>query len=296
VLAFIATVITIAVVVAVVSTVLFETSVTVEPGTLALLLKRGEATDRAVGPGRHFVQPWRKAVVQIYPSRELAVITGGGAPLADHRVETVEAPLRVYLGDRTEATLSFTVRCQLDIEQVKTVHDRFGPEGLWSALRDEIRRCVITETSAADVTVEDAFGTRRDALERRLETALGASLLAIGFHLRMFNLREIDLGETGEVIQSTLRAGRELEREQALAEVRRARLENDASMHDLLSGVDGEIMLRYRQIEVWRDLVQRWDGDQAIPAALTVPLSTASAVAEHHEPEQLDDTTADEPA
>ena len=43
----------------------------VEPGTLALLLKRVKATSRALAPGRHFMQPWRKAMVQVYPSREL---------------------------------------------------------------------------------------------------------------------------------------------------------------------------------------------------------------------------------
>jgi regulator of protease activity HflC (stomatin/prohibitin superfamily) len=294
-LALIVFIIAVVAVLSLLTAVLFETSIVVQPGTLALLLKHGQATDRAVGPGRHFVQPWRKAVVQVYPSRELALVTGGGAPLADQRVETVEAPLQVFLGDRTAATLSFTVRCQLDVDQVKMVHDRFGPEGLWSALRDSIRRCVLTEISAADVTVDDAFGDRRAALERRLEKALRAALDEVGFVLRMFNLREVDLGETGEVIQSTLRAGRELEREHALAEVRRARIENDASMRDLLSGVDGEIMLRYRQIEVWRDLVQRWDGgDQPIPSALTMPLLTTALLVDH-ETEQLDDAPADEP-
>ena len=81
----------------------------------------------------------------------------------------------------------------------------------------------------------------------------------------MFSLREIDLGETGEIIQSTLRADAELEREQAMVKVRQARLENDTAMGELAAGIDGDVLLRYRQLESWRDILARWDGDQAIP-------------------------------
>jgi hypothetical protein len=102
-----------------------------------------------------------------------------------------------------------------------------------------------------------------------LYVALGAA----GFELKMFTLREVDLGETGEVIQSIVRAETELERENAFAKVRKARLENDAAVSSLLDGIDGDVLLRYRQIESWRDILHRWDGDQPIPSALTVPLT-----------------------
>ena len=111
--------------------VLLKTSITIEPGTLALLLKRGAATERALEPGRHFIQPWRKAMVEVYPSRELALVAGGSSS-GDERVDTTEAPLRLHLGDRTFAVLSYTVRCQLDPTRLKDVHNQFGPEGIWA--------------------------------------------------------------------------------------------------------------------------------------------------------------------
>ncbi|HSL75235.1 MAG TPA: SPFH domain-containing protein [Ilumatobacteraceae bacterium] len=255
--------------------VLIETSIRVDPGTLVLLLKRGKATGRALEPGRHFIQPWRKVMVQVYPSRELALLAGG-VGTGDTRVDAVDEPLRVHLGDRTFARLSYTVRCQLDAGNLKHVHNQFGPEGIWAALRDTVRRTLIAEAGRDEVSVDDAFGVRFTEFEQRCAKALHDALATVGFELTMFSLREVDLGETGEVIQSTLRADAELEREQAFARVRTARLENDAEMRGLAGDVGDELLLRYRQIEAWRDLLERWDGDRPIPGALTAPLLATS--------------------
>ena len=92
---------------------LLVTSFRVEPGTVVLLLKQGKATGRVLGPGRHFIQPWRKALVQVYPARQLALVAGGAASI-DERVDHADTPLRVHLGDKTFATLSYTMRCRLD--------------------------------------------------------------------------------------------------------------------------------------------------------------------------------------
>jgi regulator of protease activity HflC (stomatin/prohibitin superfamily) len=254
--------------------VLIQTSIGVDPGTLALLLKRGKATSRVLEPGRHFIQPWRKAMVQVYPSRELALVAGG--PVAgDQSVEYPDEPLRLHLGDKTAACVSYTVRCQLDLSKVKEVHNQFGPDGIWPALRDTTRRTLIAAASDPDVTIGDVFGDGFSALEQRFAGVLGDALAEMGFALTMFSLREIDLGETGDVIQSTLRADVELQREQALAEVRKARLENDASLSGLLGDVDTDVMLRYRQIEALAQILERWGGDRPIPAALAATATTA---------------------
>jgi regulator of protease activity HflC (stomatin/prohibitin superfamily) len=255
---------------------LFKSALIVEPGTEALVLKRGAATERALDPGRHFMPPWRKTMVQVYPARELALVAGGVSS-GDERVDKTEAPLRLHLGDKAFATLSYTVRCQLDPARLQDVHNQYGPEGIWSALRDTTRSSLIAEAGADDVSINDAFGDRFTALEKRMEQALAAALGGIGFELKMFSLREIDLGETGEIIQSTLRADAELEREQAMVKVRLARLENDTAMGELAASIDGDVLLRYRQLESWREILQRWDGDQAIPSALSAPLASAAS-------------------
>ena len=46
---------------------LLVTSFRVEPGTVDLLLKQGKASGRVLGPGRHFIQPWRKAGADVSP-------------------------------------------------------------------------------------------------------------------------------------------------------------------------------------------------------------------------------------
>jgi regulator of protease activity HflC (stomatin/prohibitin superfamily) len=279
--------------------VLVETSILVEPGTIALLLKRGKATGRALEPGRHFIAPWRKVMVQIYPSRELAFVAGGRAA-SDPRVEFVDDPLRLHLGDKAFAEVSFTLRCRLDTGGLKDVHNQFGPEGLWVALRDVTRSTVLAEVGSKALGVDDVYGEGFAQLDKRLTTALTKALGKSGFELTMFTLREVDLGETGEVIQATVRADAELEREEAFAKVRRARLENDAAINSLLEGVDGDTLLRYRQIEAWRDILHRWDGDRPIPSALTTPLAVAhvaaaAADAEHHAVEHADVSTDDRP-
>jgi regulator of protease activity HflC (stomatin/prohibitin superfamily) len=278
--------------------VLIQTAIVVDPGTIALVLKRGKATGRALAPGRHFVAPWQKVNLQVYPSRELSLVAGGRS-IADPRVEYVDDPLRVHLGDKAFALVSYTVRCQLDAGELKGVHNRYGPEGVWAALRDVTRRTVLAELNNDTMSIDDAYGAGFRALEQRLGAAVEEALAATGFQMRMFNLREIDLGETGDVIQAIVRADAELEREQAFAKVRRVRLENDAAVSSLLDGVDGDMLLRYRQIEAWRDILHRWDGEQPIPSALTMPLLTPTAappsVAEDLAPDEVTASMPDQP-
>lgn len=279
--------------------VLFATAIVVAPGTIALVLKRGKATGRALSPGRHFVAPWQKINLQIYPSRELSLVAGGRT-IADARVEYADDAIRVHLGDKALAQVSYTVRCQLDPSELREVHNQYGPEGVWPALRDTTRSTLLAEIGNGKVAIADVYGEGFGKLEARLTTALDTALGAIGFELKMFSLREIDLGETGEVIQTIVRADTELDREQAFAKVRRARLENDAALNSLVDGIDGDVLLRYRQIEAWRDILHRWDGDQPIPSALTMPLltaptSTSTVGAEHAATDEVTESTTDQP-
>jgi len=253
---------------------LLTTSFRVEPGTVVLLLKHGRPSGRVLGPGRHFIQPWRKVLVQVYPARELALVAGGTAS-ADERVDHLDTPLRVHLGDKTFAKLSYTVRCRLDTDKVELVHDRFGPEGIWPTLRDTARQCLVAE--ATDASIDDAFGDGFDDLEQRFASALDEALQEIGFELQVFTLREIDLGETGEVIQSTLRAAAELELEQALAAVRQLRLENDAALAEAVAGLESDVLLRYRQLEAWREVIRHGDGGAIAPAALAALIVSGSS-------------------
>ena len=256
--------------------VLIETSVRIEPGTLGLALIRGKSTGQVLTPGRHFVRPWRKLMIQTYPSRELALIAGG-LQQSNPEVDYIEEPASVFLGDGSTALVQYTVRCQLIPEKLQNVHDTYGPEGIWSVLRDVSRRCVITESGSSDMSIRDMFGDGYGALEGRISTGLATSLEDVGFQLKMFSLREVDLGPAGEVVQATIRAGAELEREHALAIVRRARIENDAALLAEIDSLDRDQLLRYRQIEAWNDLVEKWNGGAHIPSLLTTQVQGESA-------------------
>jgi regulator of protease activity HflC (stomatin/prohibitin superfamily) len=287
----IAAVVALVVIVAAIAVALTVTTIAIAPGTLALLLRRGKATRRVLDPGRHFLPPWRKAMVESYPSRELTLVAGG-ASASEPSVEWYDDPLRLHLGDRIAAEVRYTVRVQLDPTKLQDFHNRFGPEGLWSALRDVTRDVVIDEC-AGDVTVDDAFGERFGALERRLRERLDTALGEVGFVLKMFTLREIDLGETGQVIQSTLRTGLEVEREQATAALRTARIENDAALAVTAAAIDSDVLLRYRQLEIWQEMLERWDGDRSIPSALTMALTTTAPLVNTEAAVQGDTPPAD---
>ena len=259
------------VIVFVVWLVLLETSVRIEPGTLGLALVRGRSTGRVMGPGRHFIRPWRKVMIQTYPSRELALVAGG-LQQSNPEVDYIEEPVSAFLGDGSSARVEYTVRCQLHPDRLQGVHDTYGPEGIWSVLRDVSRQTVIRECASSG-SINEMFGDGDGALERRIEGELAATLGEVGFELKLFSLREVDLGPAGEVVQSRIRAGAELEREHALAAVRRARIENDSTMLADIESLDRDQLLRYRQIEAWNDLLEKWNGREHIPTLLTTQIS-----------------------
>lgn len=269
--------------------VLLETSVKIDPGTIGLALLRGKSTGRTMTPGRHFVRPWQKVMIQTYPSRELALVAGG-AQQANPDVDYLDEAVSVFLSDQAMAEVSYTVRCQLILAKVHDVHESYGPEGIWSVLRDVSRRTVIAEAAGSGTTIGNVFGDGYADLERHIAAALTEALVEVGFDLRMFSLREVDLGATGEVVQDTIRAGAELEREQAYAAVRRARIDNDDALLADIDGLDYELVLRYRQVDAWRDLIKRWGGERHVPSVIAAQLGIESAWAGHqHDLEQASD-------
>ena len=283
--------------------VLLETSIRIAPGTLGLALVRGKSTGRTLTPGRHFIRPWRKVMIQTYPSRELALVAGG-IQQSNPDVDYIDEPVSVFLSDQAVAEVSYTVRCQLIRSKVHDIHESYGPEGIWSVLRDVSRRTVIAEAAGSPTTIGNIFGDGYAELERHVSAALTDSLAAVGFELKLFSLRNVDLGPTGEVVQDTIRATAELQREQAFAEVRRARIDNDNALLAEVGGLDHELVLRYRQVDAWRDLIQRWSGERQVPGVIATQLraesSWAATVVDHEHDQQhehagpLDDQSAGE--
>lgn len=234
-----------------------ESVVRVPAGSLGLLVVKGKSTDRSLTPGVHWVPALRKRQCVSYPSVELSYRADpdGGVPTS---VEAFGPPLPVVLGDRAEAVVGYTLRFRLDPELLRTVHDRFGTAGYWSAARDGSAAAISAALGEEDVSLDSFYPGERAALEQRLRERVTAGLAPDGLVVTGFSLGSTDLGRAGETVQATVRARLELAREQAEAAIQKLRVRNDAALAKYLADV-GDTALRYRQTEVWRDLAARPD-------------------------------------
>ena len=266
--------------------VLSGSVVHVPAGRLGLLLIKGRATDKALGPGPHWVPTLRRRMIAEYPSVELSyrAVPDPSAPVEHGDLERSGPAPRVTLGDRTELQLGYTVRFRLDDAQLRTVHDRFGPDGLWPAIRDLSSRAIRRAVSADSVGVDSLFGTAAVELEAALGAALADELTANGLSLTMFALGDWDLGRAGDVIQTTVRARLELDREEAESTMRLARARIDAELEPYLTA-GSDAALRYREVDVLRDLARSQGGP-----TLVVPARAASSPPS---PEPVEDAPAD---
>ena len=261
---------------------------------MGLLLKAGKATDTVLPPGLHWVPRLRKRLVAPYPALELAYRGTLDASKSDDTgaLDRAGPALRVTLGDRTQATIGYTVRFQLDITHLRSVHERFGPDGFWIAVRDVTARALRHRMGDSDIGVDDLFGDRRNAVEEQIGSAVAAALQNDGMVVTMFMLGDVDLGRTGDVIQSTARARLELEREQAEAQVRVARARIDAELQPYLATLS-DAALRYREVDVWRDLAysqqERALLSTARPAAARATESADSSVGSEPAEEAADE-------
>jgi regulator of protease activity HflC (stomatin/prohibitin superfamily) len=233
--------------------VLSASFVRVPTGRYALLLVRGRPTDTTLPPGLHFLFALRRRMIVTYPSVELSYRAGGAPGPADQPgLDCVGEPVPVVLGDRVQATVGYTVRFRLRPEQLRVVHERFGPDGIFGIVRDESALVLGTAlgqagTGVADVLTE-AGATARSAIADRLDQVLAED----GLELTSFMLGGFDLGRTGEVIQAVSRAPHELAYEEAMATVRLAQAQHDAE----LVAADGDPW-RYRETDLWRELIAR---------------------------------------
>ena len=250
--------------------VLAASLVRIPSGSLGLLLVKGRATDTTLPPGAHFEPALRRRMVVEYPSVELSF--RAGAMGEDSPLEGGGPAVQVALGDRTVAAVPYTVRFRLMPDRLRLVHERFGPDGVMAIVRDESAKAVTTALGAPEVGVESMFGAAREACQSAVGAAVSEALLEDGIEVQTFLLGAVDLGRTGEVIQATVRARLELEQEQAAAATRLARVVNDAALEGHLTP-SSEAAWRYREPDLWRDLVARTQGLQVAlrPAGAGAP-------------------------
>lgn len=227
--------------------------VKVPSGSLGLVLIRGRATDRALAPGSHFVAALRRHMVEMYPSVEMSYRADNG--VTESELTSSAPALTVMLGDRSTVTVSVTVRFRIIREQLRLVHERFGPHGVFTVVRDETARAVMRTLGSPDVAVRDLLGAAREETEQKLGLAVADALQADGLEVTAFTLGIVELGRIGEVVEAIARAGYEREREDAEAQTRLAKARNDAELQQTLA-TGAETVWRYRGSDLWRDLAE----------------------------------------
>jgi hypothetical protein len=230
--------------------------VRVPSGSLGLLLVKGRATDTALLPGPHFVPALRRKMVEIYPAVELTYRAGGPAAADGDALERSGPALDVTLGDRSRATVPYTVRFRLVPDKLRQVHERFGPAGVFGIVRDASSAAIGATLRDPAIGIDDMFGAPLEVCQKSVATAVADALDAHGIELNALLLGAAEFGRTGEVIQATLRARHELEREQAEAPTRLARAANDANLQQNLT-LSNEDAWRYRETDLWGELIQR---------------------------------------
>jgi hypothetical protein len=267
--------------------------VKVEPGELGLLLVRGKTTDQVLPPGPHIVIALRRRMVQPYPSLELAY-RAGAAAVASTELERGGPALSGVLGDRTALVVSYTVRFRLNLNELPSVHERFGRAGIWSAVRDLSGRAVRATLCDERYGVDDLFGGARRSLEEELGTAVGQALSAEGLTLVHFSLGDVDLGRTGEVIQATARARFGLAREEAEAATRVVRARHDAELGSAIGRTSIDSALRYREVDAWHDVaLTLLERGAVLPGAVGRPAGGPAEREDGPEPDTVaDETTA----
>jgi len=225
---------------------------------VGLVIVRGKATERVLTPGAHIVWPFRQQMIQSYPLRDLTYLTGLPGDSGDN--DYADLPMRARLGDRTEVMVLYTVRFRIHTDNLPRIHENLGPDGIKPFVRDLTRKVISEHLRASSFGVDHVFGDDRNHLESVLTDELTTALSAGGFDVLMFHLRDVDLGEVGEVVNETVRATLQLELERRAAAVRALRIEHEAQQVDRLAATLSEEVLRYRQIELGREALDRWDG------------------------------------
>ena len=237
--------------------ILAASFVRVPTGNLGLLIVHGRATDTTLPPGLHFVFALRRRMVVMYPAVEMTYRAGGGEEAADQAgLDSAGPAVSLFLGDRTSVTLSYTVRFRLLPDQLRLVHERYGPGGIFGMVRDRSTQVIISALGRTEIAVDDLFGPSRDVSQQAISSELAEVLKADGLELSTFLLGTSELGRTGEVIQAISRARHELEQERVDAATRLARAANDLELEDS-KATTGEAAWRYRETDLWRELIAR---------------------------------------
>lgn len=238
-----------------------EARVQIESGHVGLLITRGEAQEKALEPGVHYVWPFRRQMIQDYSLREVSYYAAD-----DDRADG--PALEVDIGGNNEARLSYILRYRIDPAHLHEIHEYVGPHGIAGMVRDHAGQAIVEFLGSHDAATDNLYGSARRQLESQVRDHLVEQLKERGIVVVLFGIRDVELGTAGQVRLDIRRAKLELDREEARAAVRQARITNEIEQTRRLRDELDDNTVRYLQIEAWREYVDRWDGRGQLPLVL----------------------------
>ncbi len=84
--------------------------------------------------------------------------------------------MRATLGDGADASIAFTLRFRLDPEALRAIHERFGQDGIWSAIRDLSTSAVRSAVADPEVSLDNLRPPERNNLGEKLQGSIGGAL------------------------------------------------------------------------------------------------------------------------
>ena len=152
-------------------------------------------------------------------------------------------------------------------DRLREIHERFGPAGVFGIVRDGTNTALTATLRDSGMAVDNFFGAALDKCQQDLRQAVTDELRHDGIEVTGFLLGTPDLGRTGEVIQARSGPARAGTRTSRSGDAD-ARALNDTDLSTRISS-SGEAAWRYRETDMWNDLVQRTETLQVALRALS---------------------------
>lgn len=154
------------------------TFLTVDAGERGVLFRRfsgGLDRENIYQPGFHIIAPWN--IMYVYDVRE----------------QQIEEEMEVLSSQGLNINVDITVRVNPKYDKIAEIHEKFGP--------DYVKRLVVPETRSSvremigQFTPEELYSTKRDEVQKMIQSNLSKSLDNNFVELRATLIRDIELPE-----------------------------------------------------------------------------------------------------
>ncbi len=224
-----------------------STFLTIEAGERGVLFKRfsgGLDKENIYSPGFHIIAPWN--MMYVYDVRE----------------KQIEEEMTILSSNGLEISVDVTVRVNPMYLKIGDLHGKFGIEYLNSLVRPEVRSSV--RKIVGQFTPEELYSTRRDEVQKLIQSDLETNLVNNYVELRATLIRDIQLPQkVRAAIEDKLEAEQKSEKYEYLLQQERKEAQRKiieaqakADANKILTASLSDKILRDKGIEATLELAQ----------------------------------------